>query len=67
MEDRGLKINRKKIPEVQRRWKIGYQSNRKPTIRMENWKRVSGILCDRRITLRVNGILYKTIVRPAMM
>ena len=33
----------------------------------KNWKRVSGILCDRRIRLRVNGKVYKTIVRPAMM
>ena len=32
-----------------------------------NWKRVSGILCDRRISLRVKGKLYKTVVRPAMM
>ena len=31
------------------------------------WKRVSGILCDRRISLRVKGKVYKTVVRPAMM
>ena len=34
---------------------------------MENWKRISGILCDRRIRLRVKGKVYKTVVRPAMM
>ena len=33
----------------------------------QNWKRVSGILCDRRISLRVKGKVYKTVVRPAMM
>ena len=33
----------------------------------QNWKRVSGILCDRRISLRVNGKVYKTVVRPGMM
>ena len=33
----------------------------------QNWKRVSGILCDRRIRLRVKGKVYKTVVRPAMM
>ena len=32
-----------------------------------NWKRVSGILFDRRISLRVKGKVYKTVVRPAMM
>ena len=31
------------------------------------WKRVSGILCDRRISLRVKGKVCKTVVRPAMM
>ena len=33
----------------------------------KNWKRISGILCDRRISLRVKGNVYKTVVRPAMM
>ena len=33
----------------------------------KNWKRISGILCDRRITLRVKGKVYKTVLRPAMM
>ena len=32
-----------------------------------NWKKVSGILCDRRISLRVKGKVYKTVVRQAMM
>ena len=32
-----------------------------------NWKGISGILCDRRISLRVKGKVYKTVVRPAMM
>ena len=33
----------------------------------QNWKRVSGILCDRRISLRVKEKVYKTVVRQAMM
>ena len=33
----------------------------------KNGKRISGILCDRRISLRVKGKVYKTVVRPAMM
>ena len=33
----------------------------------KNWKRVSGILCDRRISLEVKGKVYTTVVRPTMM
>ena len=33
----------------------------------KNWKRVSGLQCDRSISLRVNGKVCKTAVRPAMM
>ena len=33
----------------------------------KNWKRISGILCNRRISLRVTGKVYKTVVRPAML
>ncbi len=32
----------------------------------KNWKRVSDVLCDRRISLRVNG-KYTTVVRSALM
>ena len=32
----------------------------------KNWKRVSVIPCDRRISLRVKGKVYKTVIRPAM-
>ena len=33
----------------------------------KTWKRISGILCDRRIHFRVKGKVYKTVVRLAMM
>ena len=33
----------------------------------KNWKRISGILCDRRISFRFKGKVYKTVVRLAMM
>ena len=32
----------------------------------KNWKRISGILCDRRISFRVKGKIYKRVVRLAM-
>lgn len=32
-----------------------------------NWKRMSGVLCDRRMNARMKGKIHKTVVRPAMM
>ena len=31
-----------------------------------NWKRVSGVLCVRNISLKVRGKMNRTVVRPAM-
>ena len=33
-------------------------------IRLNNWKRVSGVLCDRKMKPR--GNVYRTVVRPAL-
>ena len=30
-----------------------------------NWKRCSGVLCDRKMPVKLKGNVYKTVVRPA--
>ena len=32
----------------------------------KNWKRCSGVLCERRMPVKLKGKVYKTVVRPAV-
>ena len=32
-----------------------------------NWKRCRGVLCDRRMPVKLKGKVYKTVVRPALL
>ena len=43
--------------EVRRRIQAGWMS----------WKKVSGVLCNRKLSARVKGKMYKSVVRPAML
>ena len=33
----------------------------------KNWKSVSGVLCDRRMNVKIKGKVYRTVVRPTLM
>ena len=33
----------------------------------KNWKRVSGVLCDMRMNVKIKGKVCRTVVRPALM
>ena len=32
----------------------------------KNWKRVSGVLCDREMNVKTKGKVFRTVVRPAL-
>ena len=32
-----------------------------------SWRKITGVLCDKRVPEKVKGKIYKTIVRPAML
>ena len=32
-----------------------------------SWRKVSGVLCDRKLLAKVKGKMYKSVVRPAML
>ena len=32
----------------------------------KNWKKMTGVLCDKRVNVKAKGKMYKTVVRPAM-
>ena len=47
----------------------GYNTEVKKRIQAgwNGWRKVSGVLCDRNMSLRVKGKVYRTCVRPAML
>ena len=71
-----VKMEDKKVPRVKELKYLGStvqesgDCERKIKRRVQagwnGWKKVSGVICDRRLPIRVKGKVYSSVVRPAM-
>ncbi|XP_051780741.1 uncharacterized protein LOC127527129 [Erpetoichthys calabaricus] len=52
---------------VQSNGDVGREVKKRVQAGWSEWRRVSGVICDRRISARVKGKVYRTVVRPAML
>ncbi|KAK3518329.1 hypothetical protein QTP86_018784, partial [Hemibagrus guttatus] len=51
---------------VQSNGEIGKVVKKRVQAGWNGWRKVSGVLCDRKISARIKGKVYRTVVRPAM-
>ncbi|KAK3561602.1 hypothetical protein QTP86_010677 [Hemibagrus guttatus] len=52
---------------VQSNGECGKEVKKRVQAGWNGWRKVSGVLCDRKISARIKGKVYKTVVRPAML
>ncbi|MCJ8736381.1 hypothetical protein PDJAM_G00257710 [Pangasius djambal] len=52
---------------VQSNGECGKEVKKRVQAGWNGWRKVSGVLCDRRISGRIKGKVYETVVRPAML
>ncbi|KAK3550616.1 hypothetical protein QTP70_000689 [Hemibagrus guttatus] len=52
---------------VQSNGECGKEVKKRVQAGWNGWRKVSGVLCDRKISARLKGKVYRTVVRPAML
>ncbi|KAK3572920.1 hypothetical protein QTP86_010565 [Hemibagrus guttatus] len=52
---------------VQSNGECGKEVKKRVQVGWNGWRKVSGVLCDRKISARIKGKVYRTVVRPAML
>ncbi|KAK3556427.1 hypothetical protein QTP70_008339 [Hemibagrus guttatus] len=52
---------------VQSNGECGKEVKKRVQAGWNGWRKVSGVLCDRKISARIKGKVYKTVMRPAML
>ena len=45
----------------------GSEYRKRVQTRWSGWRKVAGVICDRRVLAEMKGKLYKTVLRPAML
>ncbi|KAK3520825.1 hypothetical protein QTP70_033044 [Hemibagrus guttatus] len=62
LERRGMKVSR-----IQSNGECGKEVKKRVQAGWNGWRKVSGVLCDQKISARIKGKVYRTVVRPAML
>ncbi|KAK3509068.1 hypothetical protein QTP70_020206 [Hemibagrus guttatus] len=52
---------------VQSNGECGKEVKKRVQAGWNGWRKVSGVMCDRKISARIKGKVYRTVVRPAML
>ncbi|KAK3534920.1 hypothetical protein QTP70_002004 [Hemibagrus guttatus] len=52
---------------VQSNGECGKEVKKRVQAGWNGWRKVTGVLCDRKISVRIKGKVYRTVVRPAML
>ncbi|KAK3541729.1 hypothetical protein QTP86_002116 [Hemibagrus guttatus] len=52
---------------VQNNGECGKEVKKRVQAGWNGWRKVSGVLCDQKISARIKGKVYRTVVRPAML
>ncbi|KAK3548065.1 hypothetical protein QTP70_004495 [Hemibagrus guttatus] len=52
---------------VQSNGECGKEVKKRVQASWNGWRKVSGVLCDKKISARIKGKVYRTVVRPAML
>ncbi|KAK3517800.1 hypothetical protein QTP70_018963, partial [Hemibagrus guttatus] len=52
---------------VQSNGECGKEVKKRVQVGWNGWRKVSGVLCDKKISARIKGKVYRTVVRPTML
>ena len=52
---------------VQQNGEIDDDINQRIKVGWQKWKQATGVLCDKRMSARLKGKVYRTVVRPAIL